>query len=47
MIEEKKQDLLSYKNNITLQNQFKNKLKGEKVEESIWFVSENKKKKKK
>ena len=39
LIEEKKQELLNYKQNIALQGQLKNKLKGQKVGEDILFMS--------
>ena len=47
LIEEKKHELINYKNNLALQSQLKTKLKGEKVGENIMFVSEKAKKKKK
>ena len=46
LIEEKKQELINYKNNISLQAQFKTKLKGEKVKDNIYVVHEKTKKKK-
>ena len=47
LIEEKKQDLLNYKNNISLQQKLKGKLKGEKVKNELIFMGQKNNKKKK
>jgi ribosomal protein L29 len=46
LIEEKKEELLNYKNNLALQSKIKDKLKGESVGEAFLIGEKPKRKKK-
>lgn len=47
LIEEKKEELLNYKNNLALQSKIKDKLKGQSVGEAFLIGEEKPKRKKK